>query len=44
MRARIAGTSLLEMLLVIALLAALGLLTAMAISGGFAGMQQDQRH
>ena len=39
MRARVAGTSLLEMLLVIALIAALGVLAAAALSGGFAGMQ-----
>lgn len=39
MRSRVAGTSLLEMLLVIALIAALGLLAAAALGGGFAGMQ-----
>ena len=33
------GASLLEMLLVIALIAALGVLAAAALSGGFAGMQ-----
>ena len=39
MRSRIMGTSLLEMLLVIALIAALGVLAAAALGGGFAGMQ-----
>ncbi len=36
---RAAGLSLLEMLLVIALIAAIGLITAAGLSRGFAGMQ-----
>jgi general secretion pathway protein H len=39
MRSRVAGTSLLEMLLVIALIGAISVLAAAALGGGFAGMQ-----
>jgi general secretion pathway protein H len=39
MQRRVRGVSLLEMLLVVALLAAVSLLAAGAMSGGFAGMQ-----
>lgn len=39
MQRRVRGVSLLEMLLVVALLAAVSLLAAAAMSGGFAGMQ-----
>jgi len=38
-RSRVAGVSLLEMLLVIALIGAVSVLAASALSGGFAGMQ-----
>lgn len=38
-RARMAGVTLLEMLLVMALIAAIGLLTAMAMSGGMDGVR-----